>query len=231
MLEALKEAVCKANLELPKYGLVTFTWGNVSGIDRESGLVVIKPSGVDYDGMRPEDMVVIDLDGKRVEGKWKPSSDKDTHVALYRAFPALGGIVHTHSRWATTFAQAGRDIPAMGTTQGDYFYGAVPCTRLMTPAEIAGAYEAETGKVIIETFQTRKIDPASVPAVLVQSHGPFAWGTSPADAVHNAVVLEEVAFMDFHALMLEPNRGSMQQELLNKHYLRKHGPGAYYGQN
>jgi len=230
MLEALKEAVCKANLELPKYGLVTFTWGNVSGIDRESGLVVIKPSGVDYDGMSPEDMVVVDLDGKRVEGKWKPSSDTDTHVALYRAFPSLGGIVHTHSRWATTFAQAGRDIPAMGTTQGDYFFGSIPCTRLMTPEEIAGEYEAETGKVIIETFQTRRIDPATVPAVLVQSHGPFAWGTSPADAVHNAVVLEEVAFMDFHALMLEPNRGSMQQELLNKHYLRKHGPGAYYGQ-
>lgn len=231
MLEALKQAVYEANMELPKKGLVTYTWGNVSGIDRESGLVVIKPSGVDYDNMTPEDMVVVDLDGNRVEGKWKPSSDTDTHVALYRAFPALGGIVHTHSRWATTFAQAGRDIPAMGTTQGDYFFGSIPCTRLMTPEEIAGSYEAETGKVIIETFQTRKIDPATVPAVLVQSHGPFAWGTSPADAVHTAVVLEEVAFMDFHALMLEPNRGSMQQELLNKHYLRKHGPGAYYGQN
>lgn len=230
MLEALKAAVCEANLLLPKHGLVTFTWGNVSGIDREQGLVVIKPSGVDYDGMSPEDMVVVDLDGNRVEGKWKPSSDTATHVALYKAFPTLGGVVHTHSRWATSFAQAGRDIPAMGTTQGDYFYGTIPCTRLMTPEEIAGAYEAETGKVIIETFQTRHIDPANVPAVLVQSHGPFAWGTSPADAVHNAVVLEEVAFMDFHALMLEPNRGSMQQELLNKHFLRKHGPGAYYGQ-
>ena len=230
MLEALKAAVCEANLLLPKYDLVTFTWGNVSGIDREQGLVVIKPSGVDYDGMSPEDMVVVDLDGNRVEGKWKPSSDTATHVALYKAFPTLGGVVHTHSRWATSFAQAGRDIPAMGTTQGDYFYGTIPCTRLMTPEEIAGAYEAETGKVIIETFQTRHIDPANVPAVLVQSHGPFAWGTSPADAVHNAVVLEEVAFMDFHALMLEPNRGSMQQELLNKHFLRKHGPGAYYGQ-
>ncbi len=230
MLEALKAAVCEANLLLPKHDLVTFTWGNVSGIDREQGLVVIKPSGVDYDGMSPEDMVVVDLDGNRVEGKWKPSSDTATHVALYKAFPTLGGVVHTHSRWATSFAQAGRDIPAMGTTQGDYFYGTIPCTRLMTPEEIAGAYEAETGKVIIETFQTRHIDPANVPAVLVQSHGPFAWGTSPADAVHNAVVLEEVAFMDFHALMLEPNRGSMQQELLNKHFLRKHGPGAYYGQ-
>lgn len=230
MLEALEAAVCEANLLLPKHDLVTFTWGNVSGIDREQGLVVIKPSGVDYDGMSPEDMVVVDLDGNRVEGKWKPSSDTATHVALYKAFPTLGGVVHTHSRWATSFAQAGRDIPAMGTTQGDYFYGTIPCTRLMTPEEIAGAYEAETGKVIIETFQTRHIDPANVPAVLVQSHGPFAWGTSPADAVHNAVVLEEVAFMDFHALMLEPNRGSMQQELLNKHFLRKHGPGAYYGQ-
>lgn len=230
MLEALKAAVCEANLLLPKHDLVTFTWGNVSGIDREQGLVVIKPSGVDYDGMSPEDMVVVDLDGNRVEGKWKPSSDTATHVALYKAFPTLGGVVHTHSRWATSFAQAGRDIPAMGTTQGDYFYGTIPCTRLMTPEEIAGAYEAETGKVIIETFQTRHIDPANVPAVLVQSHGPFAWGTSPADAVHNAVVLEEVAFMDFHALMLEPIRGSMQQELLNKHFLRKHGPGAYYGQ-
>ena len=230
MLEALKAAVCEANLLLPKHDLVTFTWGNVSGIDREQGLVVIKPSGVDYDGMSPEDMVVVDLDGNRVEGTWKPSSDSATHVALYKAFPTLGGVVHTHSRWATSFAQAGRDIPAMGTTQGDYFYGTIPCTRLMTPEEIAGAYEAETGKVIIETFQTRHIDPANVPAVLVQSHGPFAWGTSPADAVHNAVVLEEVAFMDFHALMLEPNRGSMQQELLNKHFLRKHGPGAYYGQ-
>lgn len=230
MLEALKAAVCQANLLLPKHDLVTFTWGNVSGIDREQGLVVIKPSGVDYDGMSPEDMVVVDLDGNRVEGKWKPSSDTATHVALYKAFPTLGGVVHTHSRWATSFAQAGRDIPAMGTTQGDYFYGSIPCTRLMTPEEIAGAYEAETGKVIIETFASRHIDPATVPAVLVQSHGPFAWGTSPADAVHNAVVLEEVAFMDFHALMLEPNRGSMQQELLNKHFLRKHGPGAYYGQ-
>ena len=230
MLEALKSAVCEANLLLPKHNLVTFTWGNVSGIDRATGLVVIKPSGVDYDGMSPEDMVVVDLDGNRVEGRWKPSSDTATHVALYRAFPSLGGIVHTHSRWATTFAQAGRDIPAMGTTQGDYFHGAIPCTRLMTSAEIAGAYEAETGKVIIETFRTRGIDPAAVPAVLVQSHGPFAWGTSPADAVHNAVVLEEVAFMDFHALMLEPARGPMQQELLDKHFLRKHGPGAYYGQ-
>lgn len=229
MLEELKRQVCEANLLLPKHGLVTFTWGNVSGIDRRSGLVVIKPSGVPYDGMGPEDMVVVDLDGKVVEGKWKPSSDTPTHVELYKAFPACGGIVHTHSRWATTFAQAGRDIPAMGTTQADYFYGAIPCTRPMTDGEINGEYEKETGKVIVETFADR--DPVAVPGVLVCSHGPFAWGTGPMNAVHNAVVMEEVAFMDFHALMLEPGRGPMQQSLLDKHYLRKHGKNAYYGQN
>ncbi len=231
MLEELKQQVLEANLLLPAHGLVTFTWGNVSGIDRERGLVVIKPSGVEYDGMTAGDMVVVDLStGERVEGKWRPSSDTDTHLALYRAFPALGGIVHTHSRWATSFAQAGRGIPAMGTTQGDYFYGEVPCTRKMTPGEIAGPYELETGKVIIETFRERGLDPARAPAVLVHSHGPFAWGASPQNAVHNAVVLEEVAFLDFHALALEPGKGPMQQELLDKHYLRKHGPGAYYGQ-
>ena len=231
MLEELKNRVCAANLLLPKHGLVTFTWGNVSGIDRERGLVVIKPSGVDYDGMTPDDMVVVDLEGNVVEGRYKPSSDTPTHVALYRAFPALGGIVHTHSRWATSFAQAGRGIPAYGTTQGDYFYGEIPCTRAMTPAEIAGEYEHETGTVIIETFKQRGIDPAQVPAALVRSHGPFAWGTDPENAVHNAVVLEEVAFMAFHALALTPGLEPMQQELLDKHYLRKHGPGAYYGQN
>lgn len=230
MLEELKQQVLEANLMLPRYGLVTFTWGNVSGIDRERGLVVIKPSGVEYDGMTAEDMVVVDLDGKRVEGKYKPSSDTDTHIALYRAFPSLGGVVHTHSRWATTFAQAGRGIPAFGTTQGDYFYGEIPCTRKMTPEEIAGAYELETGHVIIETFRKRRIDPAQVPAVLVHSHGPFVWGTDAANAVHNAVVLEECAFMAFHAMQLEPELPPMQQELLDKHYLRKHGPGAYYGQ-
>lgn len=230
MLEELKQQVLEANLMLPRYGLVTFTWGNVSGIDRERGLVVIKPSGVEYDGMTAEDMVVVDLDGKRVEGKYKPSSDTDTHIALYRAFPSLGGVVHTHSRWATTFAQAGRGIPAFGTTQGDYFYGEIPCTRKMTPEEIAGAYELETGHVIIETFRKRGIDPAQVPAVLVHSHGPFVWGTDAANAVHNAVVLEECAFMAFHAMQLEPELPPMQQELLDKHYLRKHGPGAYYGQ-
>ena len=231
MLEALKEQVCKANLLLPKHGLVTFTWGNVSGIDREQGLMVIKPSGVSYENMTAEDMVVVRLsDGAVVEGKWKPSSDTDTHLALYNAFPALGGIVHTHSRWATSFAQAGKGVPAFGTTQGAYFYGEIPCTRKMTPEEIGGKYELETGNVIIETFNSRKIDPAQVPAVLVYSHGPFAWGKDAMDAVHNAVVLEEVSFMAFHAMALTPGLPPMQQELLDKHYLRKHGPGAYYGQ-
>ena len=231
MLEALKEQVCKANLELPKHGLVTFTWGNVSGVDREQGLMVIKPSGVSYENMTAEDMVVVRLsDGAVVEGKWKPSSDTDTHLALYNDFPALGGIVHTHSRWATSFAQAGKGVPAFGTTQGDYFYGEIPCTRKMTPEEIGGKYELETGNVIIETFNSRKIDPAQVPAVLVYSHGPFAWGKDAMDAVHNAVVLEEVSFMAFHAMALTPGLPAMQQELLDKHYLRKHGPGAYYGQ-
>ena len=228
MLEALKQEVLEANLLLPKHGLITFTWGNVSGIDRESGLVVIKPSGVSYDGMTVEDMVVVDLQGKVVEGKWKPSSDTPTHLALYRPFRKMGGIVHTHSRWATSFAQAGLPIPAMGTTQGDYFYGDIPCTRKMTPAEIAGEYELETGNVIIETF--KDIDPMTIPAVLVHSHGPFTWGTDAMNAVHNAVVLEEVAFMDYHALSMNPGAGRMQQELLDKHYLRKHGANAYYGQ-
>lgn len=230
MLEDLKQQVLDANLLLPKYDLVTFTWGNVSGIDREKGLVVIKPSGIEYDKMGSDDMVVVDLDSNRVEGKWKPSSDTATHLALYKAFPSLGGIVHTHSRWATSFAQAGIGIPAFGTTHGDYFYGEIPCTRKMTPSEISGAYELETGNVIIETYQSRNIDPAQVPAVLVNSHGPFTWGTSPSNAVHNAVVLENVAFMAFHALALKPDLSPMQQALLDKHYLRKHGAGAYYGQ-
>ena len=228
MLEDLKQKVLEANLLLPKYGLVTFTWGNVSGIDRESGLVVIKPSGVEYDFMKAEDMVVVDLDGKVVEGKWKPSSDTPTHVVLYKAFPNIGGVVHTHSRWAVSFAQAGRAIPAMGTTQGDYFYGDIPCTRPMTDEEIKGEYEKETGNVIVETFAGK--DPDAIPAVNVFSHGPFTWGTDPFNAVHNAVVMEEVAFMDFHALMLSPDQGRMQQTLLDKHYLRKHGANAYYGQ-
>ena len=228
MLKQLKQEVLEANLMLPRYGLVTFTWGNASGIDRESGLVVIKPSGVEYDGMTADDMVVVDLEGRVVEGRWKPSSDTPTHVELYKRFANIGGVVHTHSRWATTFAQARRPVPAMGTTQGDYFYGDVPCTRLMTPEEIAGEYEKETGKVIVETFEG--IDPDAVPGVLVASHGPFTWGTDAKNAVHNAVVLEEVAFMDWHAMMIDPEAGRMQQELLDKHYLRKHGANAYYGQ-
>ena len=229
MLEALKEAVCQANLQLPKYGLVTFTWGNVSGIDRAAGMLVIKPSGVPYERLTPESMVVVRLDNGRVaEGNLQPSSDTPTHLELYRRFPGISGIVHTHSRWATIFAQAGQDIPALGTTHGDYFYGPVPCTRPMTPQEIQGAYEQETGLVIAETFQGR--DPLSIPAVLVHSHGPFTWGTSPADAVHNAVVLEEVAMMAWHTLSLRPDIPPMQDVLLDKHYLRKHGPQAYYGQ-
>ncbi|MCR4670940.1 MAG: L-ribulose-5-phosphate 4-epimerase [Saccharofermentans sp.] len=228
MLEDLKKTVLDANLLLPKFGLVTFTWGNVSGIDREKGLVVIKPSGVEYDSMTADDMVVVDLDGNVVEGKWKPSSDTPTHVVLYKAFPNIGGVVHTHSRWAVSFAQAGRAIPAMGTTQGDYFYGDIPCTRPMTDEEIMGEYEKETGKVIVETFKDK--DPDAIPGVNVYSHGPFTWGTDPANAVHNAVVMEEVAFMDYHALMLNPGFSGMQQTLLDKHYLRKHGANAYYGQ-
>jgi L-ribulose-5-phosphate 4-epimerase len=229
MLEELKERVLQANLLLPKHGLVTFTWGNVSGVERRQGLLVIKPSGVSYEEMKSDDMVVVELEtGKVVEGKLKPSSDTPTHVELYKAFRAIGGVVHTHSRWATTFAQAGRGILAMGTTHGDYFYGEIPCTRKMTKAEIEGEYEKETGLVIKETFQGK--NPDAIPAVLVHSHGPFVWGADPMDAVHNAVVLEEVAFMKFHTLMLEPNMPSMQQELLDKHYLRKHGANAYYGQ-
>ena len=231
MLEALKQQVLQANLLLPKYNLVTFTWGNVSGVDRETGLMVIKPSGVEYDHLTPEDMVVVSLQtGERVEGRWKPSSDTPTHVALYNAFAGCGGIVHTHSRWATSFAQAGRGIPAYGTTQGDYFYGEIPCTRKMTPAEIGGSYELETGTVIVETFRSRQISPSRIPAALVHSHGPFAWGGDALDAVHNAAVLEECAFRALHALMLNPGLAPMQQELLDKHYLRKHGEHAYYGQ-
>ena len=232
MLEALKRDVYEANLLLPKHNLVVFTWGNVSGIDRARGLMVIKPSGVEYDDMTPDDMVVVELEtGKKVEGKLNPSSDTPTHLVLYRAFPAVGGVVHTHSRWATIYAQAGREIPALGTTHGDYFYGAIPCTRKMTPAEIGGApghYETETGNVLVETMHG--VDPMAVPAALVHSHGPFVWGTSPLNAVHNAVVLEELAFMAWHAQQLVPGLPPMQPELLDKHYLRKHGKDAYYGQ-
>lgn len=230
MLEDLKVVVCKANLLLPEYKLITFTWGNVSAIDRETGLIVIKPSGVGYDTMKPEDMVVVDLSGHVVEGHYKPSSDTPTHIELYKAFPECGGIVHTHSRWATTFAMAGCEIPAMGTTQGDYFFGEIPCTRPMTTEEIRGEYEKETGLVIVETFSKRNIDPVKVPAVNVVSHGPFVWGKDAMEAVHNAVVMEEVAFMDWHAMVLNPSVKPMQQDLLNKHYLRKHGKNAYYGQ-
>ena len=228
MLEELKQQVYEANMQLPRRGLVTYTWGNVSGIDREKGLFVIKPSGVEYDELTPAMLVVMDLNGNKVEGDLNPSSDTKTHLELYRAFPQLGGIVHTHSTHAVAFAQARRDLPAFGTTHADYFYGPVPCTRELTPEEIDEDYEKNTGKVIIETFAGK--DPEAIPAVLVNSHGPFAWGTDAENAVHNAVVLEEVAFMNFHALQLSPNRGAMQQELLDKHYLRKHGKNAYYGQ-
>ncbi|MGB7594650.1 MAG: L-ribulose-5-phosphate 4-epimerase [Erysipelotrichaceae bacterium] len=230
MYQALKERVLHANLQLPKYGLVTFTWGNVSAYDPDLGVVAIKPSGVEYDGMTADDIVIVDLNGKVLEGKYNPSSDTPTHLEIYRCDPRIRGIVHTHSRWATLFAQAKIDIPAFGTTHADYFFGSIPCTRLLKPQEIGGAYELETGKVIMETFVTRKIDPLTIPAVLVASHGPFTWGTSAEEAVHNAVVLEEVAMMAWHDLMLNGKLGDMQEELLRKHYLRKHGPGAYYGQ-
>ncbi len=231
MLEELKRAVWEANLLLPRHGLVTFTWGNVSGIDRKSALVVIKPSGVSYEAMTAEDMAVVSLDGNRVEGRLNPSSDTPTHLELYKAFPHIGAVVHTHSRWATSFAMAGRGIPALGTTHADYFYGEIPCTPPMTPEEISGAYEKETGAVIIRRFISANIDPDAVPGVLVYSHGPFAWGGNPQEAVHNAVVMEEVAFMDFHALALRPSLSPMQRELLDKHYFRKHGKDAYYGQD
>lgn len=228
MLESLKQRVLEANLFLPKYGLVTLTWGNVSGFDQESRLIVIKPSGVKYEIMTVEDMVVVDLNGTVVDGDLRPSSDISTHLELYKAFPKIGGVVHTHSRWATSFAQAGMPIDATGTTHADYFYGLIPCTRKLTPEEINGNYEQETGKVIVETF--RQLDPEAIPAVLSFSHGPFCWGKTPEKAVENAVVLEEVAFMQYHALGLDPMLGSMQKELLDKHYLRKHGKDAYYGQ-
>ena len=227
MFSKLKQEVYEANMLLPKYGLVTFTWGNASAIDREKGAVIIKPSGVEYATMTVDDMVVLDLDGNVIEGKYKPSSDTPTHLELYRHFPEISGVVHTHSRWATIWAQAGRDIQAHGTTHGDYFYGNIPCTRKMRPEEIREAYERNTGKVIVERFDG--INPSQMPAVLVNSHGPFTWGTSAYDAVHNAVVLEEVAMMAFYTESLG-NTEPMQQELLDKHFLRKHGANAYYGQ-
>ncbi len=231
MLEELKQKVFEANLMLPKYGLVVFTWGNVSGIDREKGLVVIKPSGVDYDKMTADDMVVTDLEGNVVEGKLKPSSDLHTHLEFYRNFKDIGGVVHTHSINAVAWAQAGKDIPALGTTHGDYFYGNIPCTRKMTDEEIHGEYELNTGKVVVEEFKTRKIDPNNMPAVLVHSHGPFTWGKDSFDAVHNSVVLETLAEMALKTVIISKDVEEMQSTLLDKHFLRKHGPGAYYGQN
>ena len=240
MLEELKIKVCQANLDLVKHGLVLFTWGNVSAIDRKSGLVVIKPSGVSYDNMKPEDMVVVDLDGKVVEGSLNPSSDTPTHVELYKAFPNIGGVVHTHSTYAAAWAQAGKDIPNIGTTHADYFHDDIPCTRNMSRAEVFGEYEKETGLVIVERF--RGMNPDDTPAVLVRNHGPFAWGTDADNAVHNAVVLEEVAKMAFiscyvvSAHQLDLYWGSfgrapkMNKHLIEKHYSRKHGPNAYYGQ-
>ena len=231
MLEELKQKVFEANLLLPKYGLVTFTWGNASGIDRARGLVAIKPSGVPYENMSPEDMVVVDLDGKVVEGKWKPSSDTPTHVELYKAFPAIGGIVHTHSSYATSWAQAGRDIPCYGTTHADYFYGDIPCLRGLTKEEIEEAYERNTGLLIVREFARLGKDPVAVPGCLCRNHGPFAWGKDPAEAVHNAVVLEEVAKMAYLSEQINPGIQPAPQELQDKHYLRKHGKDAYYGQN
>ncbi|WP_258088623.1 L-ribulose-5-phosphate 4-epimerase [Weissella fangxianensis] len=230
MLEDVKQRVYDANMALPKHGLIKFTWGNVSEIDRESGLFVIKPSGVPYDELKPEDMVVVDLDGKIVEGDLNPSSDTETHRVLYKEFPEIGGIVHTHSPWAVSFAQAGIDLPAAGTTHADTFYGDVPVARQMTDEEINGEYELETGNVIIETFKKRGIDPMAVPAVLAQDHGPFTWGESADKAVYNAVVLEESAKMAYHTIMLNPHNIHVSQTLLDKHYLRKHGANAYYGQ-
>jgi len=231
MLEQLKQQVLEANLSLPRYGLVTFTWGNVSAIDRESGLMVIKPSGVSYALMTVDDMVVVELEsGKVVEGSKRPSSDTDTHRALYLAWPQIGGIVHTHSRHATIWAQAGRDIPAWGTTHADDFYGNIPCSRKMLQAEIVDRYEWQTGQVIVETLRQRDISPLEIPAVLVNSHGPFAWGKTADDAVHSAVVLEEVAYMAIFSQQLAPELPQMQQDLLDKHYLRKHGANAWYGQ-
>ncbi|MCF7942004.1 MAG: L-ribulose-5-phosphate 4-epimerase [Spirochaetia bacterium] len=229
-LKALKEQVLEANLELPKKGLITYTWGNVSGIDEQRERIVIKPSGVSYDAMTVSDLVVVDLTGKVLEGNYRPSSDLATHLVLYRAFPSCGGVTHTHSRMATSWAQAERDIPAMGTTHADYFYGDIPCTRTLTRREIEEAYELHTGEVIVSTFTSRGIDPAAVPGVLVASHGPFTWGTDAENSVHNSVVLEELAAMAYQSLMINPAQPRMAQVLLDKHYLRKHGAHAYYGQ-
>ena len=230
MLEELKKKVYEANMELPRRNLVTYTWGNVSGIDREKGLFVIKPSGVEYDELRPEDLVVMDLCGNKVEGDMNPSSDTKTHLVLYRAFPQLGGIVHTHSPYAVAWAQAGRDIPAYGTTHADYFYGSIPCARHLTQEELDEDYELNTGNIIVEEFKTRNIDPVAVPAVICHSHGPFTWGKDAAQAVYHAVVLEEVAKMAILTRQVDPSALPAPQRIQDKHYRRKHGPNAYSGQ-
>lgn len=231
MLEQLKKEVYEANMELPKRGLVTYTWGNVSGIDRESGLFVIKPSGVDYEKLSPEDMVVLDLDGNVVEGKYRPSSDTATHLELYKKYPEIGGVVHTHSPWATSWAQAAREIPCYGTTHADYFYGTIPCARNLTKEEIDAGYEKNTGTVIIETFENAGINPMYTPGVLCANHGPFTWGKDAHEAVHNSVVLEEVAKMAAQAEVINPKLKMAPQEMQDKHFFRKHGANAYYGQN
>ena len=230
MLEELKKQVYEANMELPRRGLITYTWGNVSGIDRESGYFVIKPSGVDYDKLTPDDMVVMDLEGNKIEGDLKPSSDTPTHLELYKKYPDIGGIVHTHSSYATSWAQAGRDIPCYGTTHADYIYGPVPCVRCLTKEEIEDAYEENTGHLIVNEFKRLGKDPKAVPVVLCKNHGPFAWGKDAKEAVHNAVVLEEVAKMAYRAETINPRIQPAPQELQDKHYNRKHGAGAYYGQ-
>lgn len=230
MLEQLKEEVYHANLELPDRGLIKYTWGNVSAFDKETGYFVIKPSGVDYESMTAEDMVVVDLENNVIEGKYKPSSDTPTHAVLYKAYPDIGGIVHTHSTWATIWAQAGLDIPAMGTTQADTFYGAIPCARYLTQEEIDAGYEHETGKVIVETFRNRSLNPVDVPGVLLHGHGPFTWGKDAKTAVMNAVVLDEVAKMNLFTRQLNTFAEELPKRILDKHYLRKHGKDAYYGQ-
>jgi L-ribulose-5-phosphate 4-epimerase len=230
MLEQLKEEVLAANLELPRLGLVDFTWGNVSGRDPATGAIVIKPSGVPYEAMKADDMVVVDAEGQTIEGALRPSSDLPTHVELYRHFPSIGGIVHTHSTWATVWAQACRGIPALGTTHADYFYGEIPCTPILTEAQTADRYEAETGLAIVARFREGNIDPKNMPVVLVANHGPFTWGSDAHDAVHNAAVLELVARLALHSLQIDARLPPMPQHLLDKHFFRKHGPGAYYGQ-
>ena len=231
MLEQLKQVVFEANLELPKRGLVTYTWGNVSAIDRESGYMVIKPSGVDYDKMKPEDMVVVDLKGNIIEGKYRPSSDTPTHIELYKRYPEMGGVVHTHSTWATSWAQAQREIPLYGTTHADYFYGSIPCARNLTDEEINGEYEKNTGLVIIETLEKYGIEPMSTPGILCSNHGPFTWGKDAHEAVHNSVVLEEVAKMAAFTETINQDVKPAPKAMVEKHYLRKHGKNAYYGQN